>query len=204
MALELGARALNSAPTAGEISFESALWIAQAQLWNGEADVALAGALDELNKYPLSIGQRWGFWDGPLRCGEGAMVARLVRGPSGAGRLAQVTPVRLGRYRQPFDAEREADWLAEKVDLTAVQLVLSGAKGWPILEGHYSALVAALSRRLGRSLEHQTYKERCGEFPSASGFGFARGVELARERQIGVLLYTLSRRGAKAACCLLP
>src|SRR5262249_13121786 len=62
VAIDLGARAMNSAPTAGEISFESALWIGMTQLAAEETDVALVGAVDELNKYPLAIGKRWGFW----------------------------------------------------------------------------------------------------------------------------------------------
>ena len=111
---------------------------------------------------------------------------------------------RLGRYRRPFDAEREADWIAESADLASVDVVLSGAKGWPSLDANYAALAAALSRRAGRTLEHQTYKQLCGEFHSASAFGFAVAVELACRSRRGVLLYTLSPGGAKAACCVQP
>jgi hypothetical protein len=64
--------------------------------------------------------------------------------------------------------------------------------------------VAALSERAGRKLEHQTYKHLCGEFHSASAFGFSIAVELARSRRRGVLLYTLALRGAKAVCCVEP
>ena len=204
IAMDLGARAMNAAPTAGEISFESALWIGMTQLVTGQADVALVGAVDELNKYPLSIGQRWGFWTEHTLPGEGAMVASLARAETAAARLAGVTKVRLGRYRRPFDAEREADWIAESVDLAAVDAVLSGAKGWPALDAPYAAVMGALSKRAGRSLRHYTYKQTCGEFHSASAFGFSVAVELVRERSRGVLLYTLSPHGAKAVCCLEP
>jgi hypothetical protein len=204
IAIDLGARAMNSAPTAGEISFEAALWTGLTQLAAGEADTALVGAVDELNKYPLSLGQRWGFWTAQTLPGEGAMVASLARADTAAVRLAGVTMARLGRYRRPFDAEREADWIAESADLASVDVVLSGAKGWPSLEANYAAVAAALSRRAGRTLEHQTYKQLCGEFHSASAFGFAVAVELARRSRRGVLLYTLSPGGAKAACCVQP
>ena len=65
IAIDLGARAMNAAPTAGEISFEAALWTGLTQLAAGEADTALVGAVDELNKYPLSLGEPGDF--GPRR-----------------------------------------------------------------------------------------------------------------------------------------
>jgi 3-oxoacyl-(acyl-carrier-protein) synthase len=204
IAIDLGARAMNSAPTAGEISFESALWQGVRQLVADEADVVLVGAVDELNKYPLSIGKRWGFWTEQTIPGEGAMVASLARIDKGAVALAHVTAMRLGRQRQPFDAEHEADWIAASVDMTKIDVVLSGAKGWPTLDPYYAAVVAVLSKRTGRSLEHQTYKDLCGEFHSASAFGFSLAVELVRRGRRGVLLYTLSVRGAKAVCCVEP
>ncbi|HEY3861694.1 MAG TPA: beta-ketoacyl-[acyl-carrier-protein] synthase family protein [Verrucomicrobiae bacterium] len=198
IAMDLGARAMNAAPTAGEISFESALWTGIVQLAADQADTALAGAVDELNKYPLSLGRRWGFWTDRTLPGEGAVVARLERGPGAESRLAIVTAVRMGRYRRPFDAEREAQWIAESVDLTNVKTMVSGAGGWPVLDGPYAEVAAALK------LTHATYKQKCGEFHSASAFGFSTAVELARETKSGVLLYTLSPRGAKAICCVVP
>jgi hypothetical protein len=132
------------------------------------------------------------------------MVARLERTETAAAPLARVTAVRLGRYRRPFDAEREADWIASAVDLAGVDVVLSGAKGWPALDANYEAVAAALSARAGRALEHQTYKQWCGEFHAASAFGFSLAVDLVRQGRHGVLLYTLSPRGAKALCCVRP
>ncbi len=204
IAIDQGACALNSAPTMGEISFESALWQGMAQLKIGEADCALVGAVDELNKFPLAIGRRWKLWNEKNVPGEGAMIASLARAENSATPLARVTAVRLGRWRKPFDAEREADWIAAAVDLKKVGIILSGAGGWPALDENYSAVAAALSKRAGRKLEHQTYKQLCGEFHSASGFGFSVAVNLAREKKCGVLLYTLSLRGAKAICCVQP
>jgi hypothetical protein len=112
--------------------------------------------------------------------------------------------VRLGRCRQPFDAEREADWIADAVDLKNVNVFLSGAGGRPILDERYASVAAALSRRSGRVLEHQTYKQLCGEFHSASAFGFSVAVQLVQNKKCGVLLYTLSPRGGKAVCCVEP
>jgi 3-oxoacyl-(acyl-carrier-protein) synthase len=198
VAIDLGARALNSAPTTSEISFECALWQGLAQLAADEADCALVGAVDELNKYILGIGQRWKLWDETILPGEGAVVASLSRDTDAP--LARVTTVRLGRYRRPFNPEREAEWLAASVDLNAVDVFLSGAKTWPQVDAMYEAVAAALSARAGGPMEHHTYKQSCGEFHSASAFGFSTAVDLVRNGRRGVLLYTLSARGGKALC----
>ena len=245
VAMDLGARGLNSAPTAGEITFECALWQAWRQLDNGEADVALAGAVDELQKYPLAIGKRWGLWNNRIIPGEGAMMARLEKGltekavgqapppvsslasapacsPADGGTcstttgegaspttvtasaLAYVTAIRLGRYRRPFDAAREVDWIASALKLESIGVFVSGAGGLASLELLYQSVAAEVSARAGRPIEHQTYKQDCGEFHSASALGFSFAVNLARERQCGVLLYTLSARGGKALCLIEP
>jgi hypothetical protein len=198
------ARSMNSAPTVGEITFECALWQGICQLATDEADCALVGAVDEADKYLLSIGQRWGAWDETIMPGEGAVVASLSAAVKIASPLARVTAVKLGRYRKPFDAEREADWIASAVDLSQIGVFLSGAKGFRQLEPMYEAVATALLKRAGGKLEHQTYKQLCGEFHSASAFGFSVAVKLAREKNCGVLLYTLSQRGAKALCVVQP
>ena len=202
IAMDVGARALNSAPTARDISFEAALWQGVQQLAISEADTALVGAADELSKYVLAIGHRWSRWKNATPPGEGATVIRLVRNPDALAPLAHVTAVRLGRYRLPFDAEQEAEWIGEAVDIAQVDVVLSGAGGWPPLDRLYADAVAALSARAGRALEHRMYKHLCGDHYSASGFGFSQAVELVRANRGGVLLYTLSPSGAKAVCCV--
>ncbi len=222
IAIELHARSLNFAPTAGEISFESALWQGMCQLGSGEADCALVGAVDELNKYPLGIGKRWGFWTEQTLPGEGAVVAQIVRDHRGCGNEAEahatagnppppvggyrarVTGLRLGRYRRPFNAAREVDWIAAAVDLTKPKAIFSGARGWPALEPYFQSVVSGLSTRAGRTLVHRTYKQDCGEFGAASAFGFAAAVEWVHANQQVALLYTLSPRGGKAICCIEP
>lgn len=197
IAIDQQARGLNSAPTMSEISFECALWQAMSQLWAGEVDCALAGAIDELNKYPLSIGKRWGIWTQQTRPGEGAVSVNLVPAQNPARSLARVAAVHLGRYRRPFDARREVDWIASKIDIRTIDLVLSGEGGLPALEPMYHDVIAKLLERTGRTIEHQTYKQSCGEFHAASAFGFSIAVERLRQGKSGVLLFTLSSRGGK-------
>jgi 3-oxoacyl-(acyl-carrier-protein) synthase len=202
VAIQLGARGLNSAPTAGEISFECALWQGRQQLAAGEIDEAIVGAVDELNKYVLGIGNRWGFWNSQHRPGEGAMAAELTRIEDGQPNLGRVSVVKLGRYRRPFDPRAEAEWIEAAVELAGIEVVLTGLGGWPALNSAYAATVDVLSTRAGRTLDHRTYKQLCGEYHAASGFGFAQAVQLLREGYRGVLTYTLSQRGGKAICYL--
>jgi len=204
VAMDQQARGMNSAPTSEEISFESALWQAVSQLNTDEADSALAGAVDELNKYVLCMGKRWGAWTERTRPGEAAVVASLARAEKAAAPLARVAAVRLGRYRRPFDAKREADWIAGAMDLSKVNIFLSGAKGLPALDPMYESVATDLFARARQPIEHQTYKQLCGEFHAASAFGFSIAVDLVRRRRCGVLLYTLSLRGAKALTLLEP
>ena len=204
VAMEFGARALNSAPTAREISFESALWQGLQQLAIGETDGALVGAADELSKYVLCIGQRWGWWKNSTPPGEGATVASLARAEDSTKALAHIECVRLGRWRRPFTAGREADWISAAVDLTDIDVVLTGANGWKPMDQMYAGVLLALSARAKHRLISRTYKQLCGDHYSASAFGFAQAVELVQQGSRSVLLYTLSISGAKAVCCLRP
>jgi hypothetical protein len=204
VAIDQSAHGLNAAPTMGEITFESALWLGISQLATGEVDGALVGAVDEMDKYLLSVGQRWGAWTEQVIPGEGAVVASIAPAEKISAPLARVTALKLGRWRQPFDAGREADWIASAIDLKKVGILLSGAKGLRPLDPMYDAIAAALFQRTGKSIEHQTYRDRCGEFHSASAFGFSEAIKMAREKQSGVLLFTLSLHGAKAICLVEP
>ncbi len=204
VAIDQKAHGANCAPTAAEITFECALWQGINQLLTGESDCSLAGAADALDNCLLSIGKRWGAWNDRTLPGEGAAITSLCRAEEAAAPLARITALKLGRYRQPFDAEREADWVASAVNLANVSIVLSGAGGFPHFNPWYEAVVSALSARAGRDLEHRIYKQQCGEFHAASGFGFSIALELVRHKRFGVLLYTLAARGAKAVCCLEP
>ena len=204
IAIDLAAHSLNSAPTTGSISFECALWQGMCQLAGNEADFALVGAVDELNKYPLGVGKRWGFWNDQTKPGEGAMLAQITSAATATPKLARVTAIRVGRYRRPFDAKREANWIQAATDLTRVGALFSGVGGWAGLEKHYQSVVTSLGERLGVKMEHRTYKQDCGESGAASAFGFAAAVDWAKQSGRGALLYTLCPRGGKAICCIEP
>ena len=83
VALELNLAGTNSTPVQHEISFETALWQARTELAQNEADLALAGAADELNAYHLAAGLRWGWWEAAGSGGELAETAQQGDGVAG-------------------------------------------------------------------------------------------------------------------------
>lgn len=204
VAIDQKATGLNSAPTVGEISFECGLWQVLNQLAIGEADIVLAGAADELNDYTLTIGKRWQLWKDPVLPGEGAMVASLVRPDSQGKKLATIETVKLGRYRRPYDPKAEVNWISSAADLKTIEVLLLGAHGTAALEPAYQQFLEAVINSCGHSLRHEMYKDRCGEFHSASAFGFSRAVDLVQNGCKGVLMYTLTTRGSKAMCVIRP
>lgn len=247
LAIEFQLRGLNSTPIHREISFEAALWQCARELARGDADGALAGAADELSPYLLAAGARWGWWDGetpavrPFRTelsgrqrplpGEGAAVFALVRGAAATEALARLVAVRFGRFgTRPdgrVDVAGEAAWICatlerEGVDPGQVDVMLTGANGHRQWDEAYLGVAAAFSARVKRDVRCGAYKQACGEYPAASGFGFLVGLGLVRgevslgdvglgpiggmatnaDRPRTVLLYTLSPTGNRALCGL--
>lgn len=142
-AMEIGARGLNSAPTHREITFETALWQAMTELKGGRADVAFAGACDELSPYLIGVGRNRGWWtddNGPLRPfeaigeapmrptpGEGAVVIAMTaanatladEGTNAAPTpLARVGPCVLGRWRPGASGDIDAEFEASCIEST--------------------------------------------------------------------------------------
>ena len=197
LAIEFNLRGLNSTSTHREISFEAALWHCAGELRQGRADLALAGAADELSPYMQAAGERWGWWDGnapairpfgreltgrrrPLP-GEGAAVFALARGDQASAPLARLQSVHFGRFAarpggQP-EAQQEAAWLRESLErdgvpLASVDLLLAGASGWPPWDDAYREVASALSVLRSEEVRLGAYKQVCGEHYSASAFGF--------------------------------
>ena len=200
IAIELHFSGLNSTPVQREISFETALWQAATELASGRAELALAGAADELNRYQLAAGMRWGWWResspdirpfaGALknrerpRPGEGGTVAALGRAGKSLPPLAFVSAIRIGRSEQQ-NAGAEARWIAQtlerdSISVANVDLLLTGANGLTEPDNFYRAVAEGLSRLAGRGIACGAYKHACGEHHSASAFGFLTAVGLAR------------------------
>lgn len=246
LAMEFNLRGLNSTPTQREISFEAALWHGVIELRQDRADLALAGAADELSPYLQAAGERWGWWDEhtpvvrpfgreltgrqrPLP-GEGAAVFALARADQASHPLAHLWSVHFGRFATrangQLDAPTEAAWIRETlerdgVSLASVDMLLTGASGWPRWDEAYREVASALSSLRGYELACGAYKQASGEHYSASAFGFfvalglvggqiepawcltgaSPAARLARPPGM-VLLYTLAPSGGHALCCV--
>jgi len=228
VAIELNSAGLNSTPVHREIVFEAALWQAATELAAGRADLALAGAADELNQYCLAAGMRWGWWHpmspdirpfenalaGPSRplAGEGAAVFALDRSERATPPLAYVSAIRLGRS-ETRDAEAEAAWIRDTLQrdgiaASEVDALLTGGNGAREVDEFYQAVAAALSRTAGRPIFCAAYKHGCGEYYSASAFGFLAAIGLVRGEIVAerpcraVVLLTLSPTGTKGMSCV--
>ena len=227
-AIEMNLAGLNSTPVHREMSFETALWQGATELASGRAELALAGAADELNQYQLAAGMRWGWWNKssteirpfanaltkPARPvpGEGCAVFTLGRAENATNPLAFVSAIRIG-CSDKRDAGVEAKWILETlardgIAAGQVDLLLTGANGLPGEDECYQAVAAAFSQQAGRTVLCGAYKHGCGEHHSASAFGFLTAIGLVRgeipaERPCRtVVLLTLSPTGTKGMCCI--
>ncbi len=205
VALELGLKGPNVTAVQREISFEAALFQGAATLRNGDADLLIAGAADELNQYALAAGLRWGFWNGEPRPvapfherggepgrtlpGEGCVVFSVGRAEDCASSLARLRCVRIGRAvldaRGRVDARGEAAWIhhalvQDGIAPGEVDLLLTSANGRRVLDDPCAAVAAEFGRMAGKEIPCGTYKQCCGEWRSASAFGLLTAIGLLR------------------------
>jgi 3-oxoacyl-(acyl-carrier-protein) synthase len=205
LAIEFDLRGLNSTSTQREISFESALGECARELRQGRADLALAGAADELSPYLQVAGERWGWWDEQAAAvrpfstalrgrqrplpGEGAAVFTLARENPASQPLARLRGVHFGRFAARGDGQpealTEAGWIRKTLEedgvtLASVDLLLTGANGWQQWDEAYRAVASALSSMRGHALGCGAYKQASGEHHSASAFGFFVALGLIR------------------------
>jgi hypothetical protein len=161
----------------------------------------------------------------------------LGRAGEPAAPLARVSAIRTGRCPEAgfcgaieagakVDVETEARWIHETLERDGiwprdVDLLLTGANGWAPLDRIYRGVAEALSRLAGRAVACGGYKHGCGEYHSASAFGFFTAIGLVRGEIAPehcafaaadtaatvkpcrtVVLYTLSPTGTKGMCCV--
>jgi len=244
LALEFSLKGENITVAHREISFDAALWHALSALKQGRVKSAVVCGADELNYYHLLAGAAKGSWKAegqpftPLAAGnsrgtfpgEGAAVCVLSEGGQGGGKEAaiKVLAAKFGRYRRDaesrIDPRSSGDFLAgllESAGIRAaeVDLLLSGADGDSALDASYLQAGAELAGRAGRVVPQATYKQLCGEYRAASGFGFVTAALILRAGRAPeglfkggghppadpvktILLYTISRSGAHSGCVL--
>lgn len=162
--------------------------------------------------------------------GEGAVVFVLADADKMPNALARVAAIRLGRFATlpdgGIDARAESAWICDTLERNGLSIgeldgVLCGANGWQPLDRMYLDVAACLGSLAGRTIPCGGYKHCCGEYDSASAFGLFAAIGLVRggisfahcHPTVGetvpqsrpprnVLLYTLSRDGCRAMCCV--
>ncbi len=240
LALEFSLKGENLTVAHREVSFDAALGHAVSALRNGRAARAVVCGADELNYYHALAGEAKGSWKTaaePLRPlasgnsrgtypGEGAAVC-LLSAVNTEGTLACVLGARTARYRHDahsyMDPAAAADFLCGLLDSCGVKpseidLLLSGANGDSALDAVYLRAAEEFGRRADRLIPHTGYKQLCGDYKTASAFGFALGALALNSGALPaglcapglppgarirtVLSYTVSRSGAHSACLL--
>ena len=186
VAIELGAKGLNSTPSCHEVSFEVALWHATQELRAGTTTLALAGAADEVNPHAVAVGKRWSL--PPL--GEGAAVVALTA-TSTMKPLGYLETIRLGRGTGNIAAE--VRWLAETLSVEGLELLLTNSRGLTV--------TAAWQRLTGKPITVESYSQSCGEHYAASALGFVTALRML-DRYHRIAVYTVGVNGVKGLCVL--
>jgi 3-oxoacyl-[acyl-carrier-protein] synthase II len=153
-------------------SFESALLDALMLLHEGEARNVLVGGIDEITDTSHAILTRFGLYRHGAVNGEGAAFFHLdTEGPG-------VVLEALETFYKPTTTTHIAAFLARHAP---PDLVLIGLNGDPANDRVYEALFPGILT--------ETFKDQCGEYPTATAYALARAVRRAREINGRVLIY---------------
>ena len=159
VAIEFNLAGLNSTAIQREISFEFALGQAANELALGHADLALAGAADELNQYALAAGMRWGWWSG---CN--VPVAKKGGGDASSPEIRPFTD-RPDRRQRPLPGEGCAMFVLGRADATASPLARVSA----IRTGRWGPVLANSMRKPRRA----GFRRRSSGMDSGARRGYA-------------------------------
>jgi 3-oxoacyl-(acyl-carrier-protein) synthase len=242
LGLEFGLRGENITVVHREISFDAALGHALSALRQGRVESAVVCGADEMNYFHVLAGSAKGLWktkEQPFKPlapgnsrgtlpGEGSAVCVLSNGKkAGHESLARVLGAKSARYKRDartyINLSHAGDFLEELlsgagVRAREVDLVLSGANGDGRVDAVYLSVGAELERRAGKPIPQAAFKQLCGDYRAASGFGFALAASILRSGRVPaglfgkadvpagplktLLLYNLSRSGVHSACLL--
>ncbi|HTC19905.1 MAG TPA: beta-ketoacyl synthase N-terminal-like domain-containing protein [bacterium] len=243
LGLEFGLKGENITVAHREISFDAALGHAFSALGQGRVKAAVVCGADEMNYFHVLTGLSKGLWkkgEEPLKPlapgnspgtlpGEGAAVCVLAAdGNAGGESYGRLLGVKCGRYQRDahtyIHLPKAGDFLEELlsragVKASEVDLLLLGANGDSRLDAVYLGVGAELGRRAGKDIPPAAFKQLCGDYRAASGFGFALAALILRSGRVPaglfgkttgtpggpfktILLYNLSRSGVHSACLL--
>ncbi|MCX7805863.1 MAG: beta-ketoacyl-[acyl-carrier-protein] synthase family protein [Planctomycetota bacterium] len=191
VAIEIGARGPNSAPTQHEISFEAALWQVSCLLAGGAAELAVAGAGDEISPCVLALGRHWRWWPGseiadgvpPAFAAEQAASPAVPAGrptaAAGPAAAPEGTPVSVPAYRPAAGSRACAEESGAAPGIGGIAgdpSALSGGRR-PVLPGEGVAAVALTRETSARNRLALLRGVRIGRATGATPMRFDAAAE---------------------------
>ena len=214
IALGMGCKGYNFTYVHSAISFESAVLDAKMQLEEGEADHILVGGVDELVKHHvdthrliqhikkepvetmkiLNSGTKGAIFS------EGAhfFVLSNEKGQSSYAELLALKTY--NTLAQNQITEKTESFLAEnKLTIDSVDLIILGYNGDVEFDGFYDEL----SKGPFKNTAQAYFKHLCGEFDTASGFGFWLGNKILRHQIVPAAVQLNSKNTAEPKTVLI-
>jgi hypothetical protein len=178
IALQLGCQGYNQTYTQGVFSFENALLDAMMYIGENPTHNVLAGGVDEITDISHTILKRFGLFRGQARVpqGEGAAYVVLSAKKPVENPVALREVVTLYKASEAIvRAEIEKLLLRSALHHRDIDTVLIGTPH-SLRTEQYAASLFPESTKI-------FYKQACGEYPTATAFGF--GLALQRMRSAG-------------------
>lgn len=154
------------------LSFESALLDAMLQVEESNGNV-LVGAFDELTPASYAIQQRLGLYKNTY-AGEGAQFFLLSSQPA-TNSIAPIEIKDVGTSLQPYHPEKIRLFLQHnQLSTKDIDFFVIGKNG----NSKQDALYMELENNLFATAQCRTFKEQCGEYPTASAFALWKTVQI--------------------------
>ncbi len=195
IALGLGCQGYNFTYVHGSISFESALLDAKLQLENNEASTILIGGVDETGDHTIKIHKLIGHIK-KERVKSSALLASKTTGAifgEGANFFVLSNQKNTDSYAEvqalktfntlPLELLEAAasEFLKEEnLEIKDVDVLVLGNNGDVSFDMYYDTLVQGAFK----NTQQVYYKHLCGEFYTASSFGFWLGCKILKEQSV--------------------
>ena len=149
------------------LSFESALIDAIISVWEGKDNI-LVGAIDEITETSYVIQQRLGLLKS-IQAGEGAQFFLLSR-TANEQTLGEINGVetRVGEY----SAQEIGDWITAFIQKSEVE----SREITQFVAGNSGSTIQDIARSVPTAI-HQTFKDQCGEYPTASSYALWKTIQ---------------------------
>jgi 3-oxoacyl-(acyl-carrier-protein) synthase len=189
IALNLKCMGYNSTYVHRNLSFETALIDALLLFSEKSVQNVLVGGIDELTDVSFDILNRLGYYIAPsssgntkangVLAGEGSAFFVLAdnRTTSTYAELKDVRTLSFGSEETFLDAAKQ---MLKENDIEVPDLIFSGTSGALTNQGQYKDL----GSKPGHSAPICSYKEICGEYPTATGFAMNQVARILKEQSV--------------------